>query len=299
MTTKDVLQLILIGIGMGSVYALVALGFHIVFQATEVFNFAHGELVVMGGLISYSLTVTLHMNLWLAVILVTAVGFLSGLLFERVAIRPIDPSAHLAIIISTVAMGIVLENSYLLLWAKEELPVPAFSARETMEILGVNIPSQYLWVFGLSAVAILAVEAFFHFTLTGKAIRATAFNRVAAMGMGINPRRMVAYSFGLSAALAMLAGMVMAPLTLAGGAMGPVLTVKGFTAAILGGITRAPSVVMGGFLLGVVESLTAGLISSQFRDPIALSVLLLVFMLQPKGIFLALWSRRGKQWRSV
>lgn len=299
MTLKDVLQLVLIGIGMGSVYAVVALGFHIVFQATEVFNFAHGELVVLGGLIAYSLSETLHLNLWLIFILVAAMGFLAGLLFERVAIRPIDPSAHLTIIISTVAIGIVIENSYLLLWAKEELPLAAFSTRETAEILGARIPSQYLWVFGLSVVAILAVEVFFHYTLTGKAIRATAVNRVAAMGMGINPRRMVAYSFGLSAALAMLAGMVMAPLTLAGGAMGPVLTVKGFTAAILGGITRAPSVVLGGFLLGVVESLTAGLISSQFRDPIALSFLLLVFMLQPNGIFVALGSRRGKQWRSV
>ena len=292
--------MVLIGIGMGSVYAVMALGFHIVFQATEVFNFAHGELAVLGGLLAYSLMVKLHVTLWLTFILIVLAGFVVGIIFERIAIRSIDSQMHLSIIVSTIAMGIIIQNGDLLIWGKDELPFPTFSTNSTITILGSPIPSQYLWVFSLSMLIILAVGAFFRFTLTGKAIRATALNRIGVLGVGINPLRMVAFSYGLSVSLAMLAGMVIAPLTSAGGLVGVMLTVKGFTAAILGGITRMPSVVLGGFLLGLVEALTAGLISSDFRDPIALGTLLLIFMFQPRGIFARLGAGKGgEQWRKV
>ncbi len=287
MSLTDCLQLLISGLTIGAIYSLVALGFHIVHEGTEIFNFGYGEIVVLGGLLALTSSVNMSFNLPFSFIIIIIFAFIFGLIFERVIIRPFINISHLSIIISTIAAGIIIENFYHLAWDKEYLPFPPFLSGPPINFLNVNIPIQTLFVFGLVLLTVILVFLFFEHTYLGKAMRGAANNREAARAVGIKPDRMTAYAFGLSFVIGMVAGIVVGPITYVGGSAGPMYTVKGFVGAILGGIRKQTSAIMGGLILGILESFVAGLVTSAYRDAVALGVLLAIFLIKPEGLFIA------------
>ena len=277
------LQYFISGLTNGAVYALIALGFGIIYNATTIINFAQGEMVMLGALCAisiYQLVPSLPVAFLGGVIIVSLVG----LLFERLALRPVQDPAPITLIIITVGGAVFIKGVAMLIWGKEAYPLPAFSGNAPLHLGPATILPQNLWVLGLTVVLVLALEIFFRRTLVGKAMRACAYNPRAARLVGIAAGRMVQLSFLLSAALGAGAGILIAPLTLGVYDMGTMLGLKGFSAAIIGGLGSLLGGVLGGVLLGLAESFTSGLISSGYRDAVAFLLLLVVLFLRPQGL---------------
>ena len=277
------LQYLVSGLTNGAIYALIALGFGIIYNATTIINFAQGEMVALGALCAIS-CYHLEPSLPLAFLAGMALVTLVGLAFERLALRPVKDPNPLTLIIITVGGGVFLKGVAMLLWGKEAYPLPPFSGNVPLSLGPATILPQNLWVLGLTGALVLALEAFFRLTLAGKAMRACAYNPRAARLVGIPASRMVQLSFGLSAALGAAAGILIAPLTLGVYDMGTMLGLKGFSAAIMGGLGSLLGGVLGGLILGVAEALASGLISSGYRDAVAFLLLLLVLFVRPQGL---------------
>jgi branched-chain amino acid transport system permease protein len=194
-----------------------------------------------------------------------------------------DPSP-LTLIIITVGAAVLIKGVAMLLWGKEAYPLPPFSGNVPFHLGEATILPQNLWVLGLTVVLVAALEAFFRLTLVGKAMRACSYNPRAARLVGIAAGRMVQLSFGVSAALGAGAGILIAPLTLGVYDMGTMLGLKGFSAAIIGGLGSLLGGVLGGLILGVAEALASGLISSGYRDAVAFLLLLIVLFVRPQGV---------------
>jgi branched-chain amino acid transport system permease protein len=199
-------------------------------------------------------------------------------------LRSVGEASPLTLIIITVGAGVFLKGVAMLLWGKEAYTLPPFSGEAPLHLGPATILPQNLWVLGLTLVLVLALEAFFRLTLMGKAMRACAYNLRAARLVGIAASRMVQLSFALSALLGAGAGILIAPLTLGVYDMGTMLGLKGFAAAIIGGLGSLLGGVLGGLLLGLAESFTSGLISSGYRDAVAFLLLLVVLFLRPRGL---------------
>ena len=277
------LQYLISGLTNGAIYALIALGFGIIYNATTIINFAQGEMVMLGALCAISIY-QLEPSLPLAFLGGVGVVTLVGLTFERLALRPVKDPNPLTLIIITVGGAVFIKGVAMLLWGKEAYPLPSFSGNVPLHLGTATVLPQNLWVMGLTALLVLALEAFFRLTLMGKAMRACAYNIRAARLVGIAAGRMVQFSFGLSAALGAGAGILIAPLTLGVYDMGTMLGLKGFSAAIIGGLGSSLGGVLGGLLLGVVEALASGYISSGYRDAVAFLLLLIVLFLRPQGL---------------
>ena len=276
-------QYFISGLTNGAIYALIALGFGIIFNSTTIINFAQGEFVMLGAMCAisiYHLVPSLPLAFAGGVIIVSLVG----LVFERLALRPVGEASPLTLIIITVGAGVFLKGVAMLLWGKESYTLPPFSGEAPLHLGPATLLPQNLWVLGLTLVLVLALEAFFRRTLMGKAMRACAYNLRAARLVGIAASRMVQLSFALSALLGAGAGILIAPLTLGVYDMGTMLGLKGFAAAIIGGLGSLLGGVLGGLLLGLAESFTSGLISSGYRDAVAFLLLLVVLFLRPRGL---------------
>jgi len=277
-------QYLITGITVGSVYAMVAVGFNIIYNVTEIINFAQGEFVMLGGLIMVFFHVAMGLPLIIAfpatVILVTLVG----ILLDRLAIRPIRRPSVLTLIIATIAATILIKGAAMLIWGKDPYDLPAFSGRDPITLFGAVIQPQYLWVIGFLIVIVIALSIFFDRTIVGKAMSACADNPNAASLVGINVNQMILLSFALSAAIGAVAGITITPISLMEYDRGAMLAVKGFGAAILGGLGSFPGAILGGLIMGTIESFGAGLISSGYKDAFALIVLLIVLFFRPSGI---------------
>jgi branched-chain amino acid transport system permease protein len=276
-------QYIATGLTVGAVYALVALGFSIIYNASGVINFAQGEFVMIGGMSAVSLVAT-GLPLAIAVPLAVVATTLAGLALEKLAIAPARGAPVVTLIIITIGASIFLRGLATIVWDKKLHALPAFSGERPIELLGATVVPQSLWVIGATAGIVAALGWFFGRTRLGKALLATACNRLAAQLVGINVRHVLALAFGLSAALGALAGILIAPITLTSYDVGVMLGLKGFAAAILGGLGSGPGAVAGGLLLGVLESLSAGYVSSAYKDVIAFVILLAVLFVRPGGI---------------
>jgi branched-chain amino acid transport system permease protein len=285
MPLKDILQLLVGGITNGSIYSLVALGFHIIFRSTGAINFATGEQVVLGGVLAITLTTVLKLPLAIAFFATIFFAGIIGLVYERLSIRPVIKFSELSIIISSIAVSIIMQNSIGLIWGKEHIVFPPFTQGSPVKVLGAVIELQSFWIIGLAFATVFLLRLFFDFTLMGKFVKATVNNRIAAKLMGINTTRVVAFTFALSGGICAMAGMVVAPITFAGGAIGTMMALKGFVAAVVGGLSSSSGVVLGGILLGILEFFIAGFISSGYRDAIALFVLLIFLIIKPTGLF--------------
>jgi branched-chain amino acid transport system permease protein len=281
---EQLFQFLVTGITVGSLYALVGLGFALIYNASDVVNFAQGEFVMLGAMIAIAL-LGAGMPLPLAALAATLLTVVAGLLLERFAIEPAKGASVVTTIIITIGAGIFLRGVALLLWGKDFHSLPPFSGDAPIQLGGATVLPQSLWVLGVTVLLVALVRAFFNRTLLGKALLACSFNRVAAQAVGINVRVMLRLAYGLSAGLGALAGILIAPITFSSYEAGVMLGLKGFSAALIGGIGNPMGAVAGGLLLGVLEALGAGLISSGYKDAIAFFFVLMVLFFKPTGLF--------------
>jgi branched-chain amino acid transport system permease protein len=281
---SELTQFLLSGIAAGGIYALVAVGFVSVYNVLGIINFAQGEFAMLGALVASSL-VSRGVPLLLAVPLAVAVAALVGALIERGILRPAAGSSDLVRIIITIGVSIALRGVALKIWSSQSYTLPAFTSGRPLTLFGAALARQDLWVLGVAAVAMLALYVLFERTFFGSALRASVMNRDASRLVGVSPAGMSLVAYTLSAALGALAGIVITPIALATYDMGIMLGLKGFVAAVLGGLVSAPGAVVGALLLGVVESFAAGLLSSGYRDALAFALLLAILVARPTGLF--------------
>jgi len=283
--SSPTIQYLLSGLSNGAIYALIGFGFAIIYNATGIINFAQGEFVMLGGMLSIVFLGVLQLPLLPAIALAVAAATGVGIAFERLAIRPLKNATPLGMVIITIGASILIRGTTMLLWGKDTHALPAFSGNDPLHILGATLLPQNLWIFGLTAAVILASKLFFHYSIFGKAMRACAFNSQAASLVGISVKTMVLLSFVISAAIGSLAGIIIAPLTMTSYDVGIMLGLKGFCAAIIGGMGSGLGTVAGGLLLGILESLGAGFLSAGYKDAIAFVILLCILFFRPQGIF--------------
>jgi len=281
---SQLLQYLITGLTVGSIYAMVAIGFNIIYNVTEVINLAQGEFVMLGGLVMVSLHVTVGLPIFLAFPLTIIIVTIVGMLLDRLAISPIRQPTVLTLIIATIAASIIIKGIAMFTWGKDPFDLPAFSGRTPINFLGAVIQPQYFWVIGFLIITVILLTLFFDKTIIGKAMRACADNPDAASLMGINVRWMILLSFSLSAAIGAVAGITMTPISLMEYDRGAMLAIKGFGAVVLGGLGSFPGAILGGLILGTIESFGAGLVSSGYKDAFALIVLLAVLFLRPSGL---------------
>jgi branched-chain amino acid transport system permease protein len=280
----ELMQFILSGLTVGAVYALVALGFTIIYNASDVVNFAQGEFVMLGGMI----TVFAHaagMPLPLAAVIAILATAGVGVALNKLAIEPARGAPVVSLIIITIGASIFIRGVTQLVFDKQLHRFPAFSGDAPIRILGATILPQSLWVMAGAVAVFIALWLFFTRTLTGKAILATSNNRLAAQLVGINTNWVMTLSFALSAGIGALAGVLVTPITLVSYDVGIALALKGFAAAMLGGMGNPKGALVGGILLGLFEALTAGYLSSQYKDAAAFIVILAVLFAMPQGLF--------------
>jgi branched-chain amino acid transport system permease protein len=277
------LQFVAGGLTTGAIYALVALGFAIVFNASGAINFAQGEFVMVGSMSAVTL-LGLGLPLPVAILLAIAASAVVALFIERIAISPARNAGTVTLIIITIGVSLFLRGLAQLIWGKGVFRLPGFSGDEPIDLGGATILPQSLWVLGGAAVAVIALATFYRRTLLGKAMLATSYNRLAAQLVGIDTRAVLFASFGLAAALGAIGGVLIAPIAFTSYDAGIMLGLKGFAAAMLGGLGSFAGAVAGGLLLGLIEGLGAGFLSSAYKDAIAFVVILAVLFFLPGGL---------------
>ena len=283
MTFDQFLQYIFSGITSGSVYALTAIGFTLVFSATQIINFAQGQMVMLGGMLGVSLY-NAGLPLWACFLGAVAIVALISVGMEEVAIRPLMRKGVLAQIIATVGASFVLETAAMLIWGRDAQALPPFSGDEPISIGRATIVPQTLWVVGLTVVVVVGLTIFYRKSLFGTAIRACAVNPSAARLQGISYRKVVIFTFALTGAIAAAAGVMVTPISFMSYSSGTLLGLKGFAAATLGGLGNPLGAVVGGFALGIIEALAVGVVSAGYKDAIAFVILLLVLFIRPAGL---------------
>jgi branched-chain amino acid transport system permease protein len=281
---SQLFQYLITGLTVGSIYAMVAIGFNIIYNGTEIINLAQGEFVMLGGLIMVFLHVAAGLSLFLAFPLTVITVTLVGVLMDRLAIRPIRQPSVLTLIIATIAASIIIKGTAMFIWGKDPFDLPAFSGRNPIHFMGAVIQPQYFWVGGFLIVIVILLTFLFEKTVLGKAMSACADNPDAARLVGIPVKRLILLSFSLSAAIGAVAGITVTPISLMEYDRGAMLAIKGFGAVVLGGLGSFPGAILGGLILGTIESFGAGLISSGYKDAFALIVLLAVLFIRPSGL---------------
>jgi branched-chain amino acid transport system permease protein len=278
-------QYALSGITVGSVYAIVAIGFNIIYCTTGIINFAQGEFLIVGAMTA--VTLSGMMPLPMAILLAVLVTTLLGGLIEMVFIRRVRDASVLRLIVITIGVSILIREAMLHIWDEKVRSLPYFTgtAVSTISVLDAHISPQVLWVLGVSAVTVTGLTLFFRFTLAGRAMRACADDRMAARLCGINDRWMVTLSFMLSAGIGALAGCVISPVTQTQYDMGAPLAIKGFTVAILGGLGNSMAAVAAGLLLGLLEAFMVSQFQVAYKEAVSIVVLLLILVLRPRGLF--------------
>jgi branched-chain amino acid transport system permease protein len=285
MQFDQLLQYTLSGLSTGAIYSLIGIGFSIIYNSTGIINFAQGEFVMLGGMLTMFFLELLKLPLWAAIPCAVAASTIAGILFERLAIRPLRQPTPINLVIITIGGSILIRGLAMLLWGKDTHSLPPFSGDDPISVGGATILPQHLWILGITLVVIACNKFYFYHTISGKAMRACAYNRRAAGLVGIDVRRMMLFSFIISSAMGAVAGIIIAPLTMTAYDVGVMLGLKGFCAAIIGGMSSGLATVVGGLILGVLESLGAGLISSGYKDAIAFIILLLILFIRPQGLF--------------
>lgn len=283
MSFDQLLQYLISGITNGGIYALTAMGFTLIFNATQIINFAQGQMVMLGGLMA----VTLYgwgLPLWACFVGAVAVVIVLSMGLEQVAIGPLLSKGVLAQIIATVGASFAFEAAAMIIWGRDALALPAFTGENPIALGGATVLPQTLWVLGLTLVFVAVLQIFYRRSLFGKAVRACAVNPTAARLQGISYRRVVLFSFALSGALSAAAGVMITPISFMSYSSGALLGLKGFAAATLGGMGNPVGAVVGGFVLGIIEALGVGVVSAGYKDAIAFVILLLVLFIRPSGL---------------
>ena len=280
------LQLLISGISQGCIYGLIALGFVLIYKATEAVSFAQGELMMLGAFCGFALMTLLGLPFWLAVpITIIAVG-LFGVVLERIVIRPILGQPVFSIVMLTIGVGYVLRGIITMIPAigteTHTLPVPYKNM--PLRLVGLVLSAEQVVVIGVTAVLCVLLFALFRFSKLGIAMQASSQNQLAAYYMGIPVQRLNGLAWGLAAAVAAIAGLLLAPITFVHANMG-FIGLKAFPAAVVGGFTSLPGAIVGGIVIGVVESLSGFYLPEGFKDIAPYIVVLIMLMVKPNGLF--------------
>ena len=280
----ELLQFVFSGLTVGAIYALVALGFTLIYKASDIINFAQGEFVMLGGMTTVFVAhagVPLPLAAFIAVFAATIIG----LALHRFAIEPAREATSVALIMITIGASIFLRGIAQIIFDRRFHSLPPLFGADPINFGGAAILPQSLVVLASAAVIVVVLWLFIERTIFGKALIATAANRLAARLVGVDTRRIVAFSFAVSAAIGAIAGILITPIALTSYDVGTLLALKGFAAAMLGGIGSAPGAVVGGILIGMCEALAAGYLSSNYKDAVAFLIILVVLVVIPQGLF--------------
>jgi len=292
MQISQILQFIVSGLTVGSVYGFTALGFTVIFNSTGIINFAQGEFVMMGGLFAVYFYKAFHFPLVLAGLAAIVLVMIIGSIFERLAIYPRRNASIITLIIITIGGSMFFQGSAMHLLGEDPMALPAFSGSKSLVFFGAAVQPQAIWVIVITLLTVVALRIFYNKTILGKAMRASSDNREAARIVGINVSRLTLYSFAFSAGIGALGGIMITPIIMAVFSMGGMIGLKGFAAAIVGGLGNPIGSVLGGLVLGVLESLSVGIFSSGYKDAISLLILLLVLFIRPSGLFSSVKSEK-------
>jgi branched-chain amino acid transport system permease protein len=281
---SEFLQFLFSGLTVGATYALAALGFTLIYNASNVINFAQGEFIMLGGMLAVYFTqagLPLPAVLMLAIVLPALVG----IMIEKLAIEPVKGAETVTLIIITIGASLVVRGVAQILFGKGTYSLAPFSGDSPIDIMGATLLPQSLWVLGVTALIVVCLWYFFNRTLKGKAMLATSYNRLAAELVGINTSWVLFMSFAMSAALGAIGGILITPITMTSYDVGIMLGLKGFVAAVLGGLGNGLGAVVGGLLVGILEAMGAGYISSAYKDAIPFVLILLILFFKPRGLF--------------
>ena len=280
------LSYLISGISLGSVYAIIALGYTMVYGIAKMLNFAHGDIIMIGGYVSFVAVSSLGLNPWIAMVIAMAVCTLLGVLIERFAYKPLRQATSLAVLITAIGVSYLLQNAALLIWgANPKVYTPIISG--TLNLFGGKLSVSYISLLTVAAciIIMIALTVFTSKSKLGKAMRACSEDKGAALLMGINVNRTISLTFAIGSALAAIAGVLLCssyptlmPTT------GSMPGIKAFTAAVFGGIGSIPGAFIGGILLGVIEALAKAYISTQLSNSIVFAVLIIVLLVRPVGL---------------
>jgi branched-chain amino acid transport system permease protein len=285
MTIELVLQYLIAGLTYGTIYAVVGVGFNIIYNTTGIINFAQGEFVMLGGMTA----VTLHGFVPLPIAIAGAVlaAMAIGALIEVTFIRWLWKPSVLRMIIITIGISILVREGALVVWGESVRSLPYFTGNEVSSFAlgGVHVSPQVLWSLATCVAIVAFLKVFFQHTAVGRQMRACAANRDAAALCGVPTKNLVTLSFVLSAGIGALAGCVVSPITYTSYGIGTGLAIKGFTVAILGGLGNSMGAVAAGFVVGVLESFSVSLLPAAYKDAISVTILLAILFVRPSGLF--------------
>jgi branched-chain amino acid transport system permease protein len=283
---NQVLQLLLAGTAQGCVYALVALGFVLIYKATETVNFAQGDLMMLGGFFALTAAVILGWPYWATILFAVAAMALVGMLIERLVLRPVLGQPAFTVVMITIGVGFVLRGVVTMIpgWGTDTYTFPTPFADGTFKIGEVIFAVQQVAVIAMTAALVSVLYLFFRFSKLGVAMQATSQNQLAAAYMGIPVRRVNMMIWGVSAGVAAFAGILLAPVTFVHSNMG-FIGLKAFPAAVVGGFGSVPGAIVGGLIIGLVEAVAGRYLPEGFKDVAAYLVVLAVLMIKPSGIF--------------
>jgi branched-chain amino acid transport system permease protein len=280
----EFLQFLFSGLTVGAVYATVALGFTIIYNASNVVNFAQGEFVMLGGMTTVFLAAA-GLPLPLAAVLAVLVAVAVGVGLSALAIEPARGASVVTLIIITIGASVFLRGVAQVVFDKQFHRLPSFTGDEPFHVLGATILPQSLWVLSGAAALFLALWAFYRRTLLGKAMTATAANELAAELVGIHTGRVMLFAFGLSAGIGAVGGILITPIALTSYDVGMLFALKGFASAMLGGMGHPLGAVVGGLVVGMAEAMSAGYLSSEYKDAVAFLIIMAVLLVLPHGLF--------------
>ena len=283
---NQVLQLLLAGVAQGCVYALVALGFVLIYKATETVNFAQGDLMMLGAFFALTGATVLGLPYWLTIVFALAVMAVVGMLIEHIVLRPVLGYPAFTVVMITIGAGYVMRGAVTMIpgWGTETYALATPFADKVMRVGGEVVAEQQLAVIGHTALLCLLLYVFFRYAKLGVAMQATSQNQLAACYMGIPVRRVNMMIWGLSAGVAAFAGILLAPVTFVHSNMG-FIGLKAFPAAVVGGFGSVPGAIVGGLIIGLVEALAGYYLPEGFKDVAAYVVVLVVLIVWPSGIF--------------
>lgn len=280
----DVVQALIATLSVGSMYALVALGVCLIYNGTNIINFAQGEFVMLGGMTMVTLFGELGWPLYVCIPATIVISIIVGMALMRVAFRPGKSTSLISVLIITIGASLFISGASTHIWGGDIHRFVPFSGDTPLKFLGAAMAPQSLWIIGVTALVVFGMVFYFQFTIHGKAMKACAIDRTAASLMGIRVKRTVMLSFGMSAGLGALAGILVTPLTMMETSGGMVLAIKGFSAAMLGGMGSIPGAVIGGFVFSFLEAFAATFVSSSLKELITFIVIINVLLFMPRGI---------------
>ena len=288
----DFLQQFVSGLALGCVYGLIALGFVLIYKATEVVNFAQGELMMLGGFFAYTYIGLLGFSYWSGFALAVLSLGIVGMIIERVVIRPILGFPQFAIVMATIGLGFLLRAVAGMIWGIDDLRIDTPFSTGVLRIGGLVLSYDKLSVIVATVILCLVLWLFFNKTRLGTAMRATSENMLAAYYMGIPVKRVVSLIWAISAMVAACAGVLLAPITFINSNVGLALGLKAFPAAVLGGFGSIPGAVVGGLIIGVIEVLSGFYLPQGWKDVAPYLVLLIMLLVKPEGLFGALGRKK-------